>query len=109
MKMVNKETLKAWLGQPDVFLMDVRSAAGWNKSIAKIDRAHRFDPENLSKMSRDIPKNKKIVLYCEDGKTTCPIMVKELEKMGFTKLYLLEGGIRAWRGKEFPVVPKELK
>lgn len=108
MKTVDRETLKDWLGQPDLFLMDVRSPAGWNHSIAKIEDAHRFDPEKLSRMVRDIPKNKKLVLYCEDGKTSCPMIAQELEKMGFTNLFLLEGGIQVWRGKEFPMVPKEL-
>lgn len=108
MQLVDKETLKSWLGQPDLFLMDVRSASAWNRSIAKIEHSHRFDPEKLGKMGQDIPKNKKLVVYCEDGKTICPIMAQELEKMGFTKLYLLKGGFRGWRGKEFPAVPKEL-
>jgi rhodanese-related sulfurtransferase len=108
MRPVDKETLKSWLGQPDLFLMDVRGTSAWNRSIAKIEHSHRFDPEKFGKMAQDIPKNKKLVLYCEDGKTNCPIMAQELEKMGFTKLYLLEGGFRGWRGKEFPAVPKEL-
>jgi rhodanese-related sulfurtransferase len=36
-------------------------------------------------------------------------MASELGKMGFSKLYVLKGGFRAWQGKEFPAVPKELK
>jgi len=109
MKTVDQETLKSWLGQPGLFLMDVRSAAGWRGSIAKIEHAHRFEPGRLSKMARDIPKNPKLVLYCENGETSCPFMASELAKMGFTNLYVLEGGFRAWQGKEFPAVPKELK
>ncbi len=108
MQTVDKETLKGWLGQADLLLMDVRSAGGWQSSIAKIEHAHRFEPERLSQMARDIPKNKKLVLYCEDGQTSCPLMAGELEKLGFTKIYVLAGGFRAWQGKEFPTVPKEL-
>ncbi len=109
MKTVDKETLKSWLGQPELFLMDVRSPEGWRSSIAKIEHAHRFEPDKLSKMAQDLPKNKKLVLYCENGETTCPLMANELDKMGFTNIYILEGGFRAWQGKEFPLVPKELK
>ena len=109
MKIVDKETLRDWLGDPDLFLMDVRSTAARNHSIAKIEHSHRFDPEKLGKMTQDIPNNKKLVLYCEDGQTNCPVMVQELEKMGFTNLYLLEGGFQAWQGKEFSAVPKELE
>ncbi len=109
MKTVDRDTLKNWLGKPDLFLMDVRSGNAWSRSIAKIEHAHRFDPDKFGKMARDIPKNKKLVLYCEDGKSACPLMAQELERMGFTKLYVLEGGFRDWRGKEFPLVPKELR
>lgn len=109
MKSVHKETLKSWLGDPDLFLMDVRTSTAWNRSIAKIEHAHRFEPERLSQMVRDIPKNRKLVLYCEDGETSCPFIAAELERMGFTNLFVLEGGFRAWRGKEYPSVPKELK
>lgn len=109
MKTVDKETLRNWLGQSDLFLMDVRTPAAWNRSIAKIEHAHRFEPHRLSKMIRDIPKNKKLVIYCEDGKASCPSMAVELEKMGFTNLYLLEGGFQTWKGKECLTVPKELK
>lgn len=108
MKNVNRETLKKWLGLPDLFLMDVRSADGWNRSIAKIKHAHRFEPDKLSLLARDIPKNKKLVLYCENGETSCPSLAKELKKMGFTNLYALEGGFKSWQGKEYPKVPKEL-
>ncbi len=108
MKTVERETLKGWLGQPDLFLMDVR-AAGWQRSIAKIEHAHRFEPDRLGKMARDIPKNRKLVLYCEDGKTSSPFMAGELEKMGFSNVYVLQGGFQAWQGKDFPVVPKELE
>lgn len=108
MKTVDKETLKSWVGQADLFLMDVRSETAWNRSIAKIEQARRFEPKRFSKMAMDIPKNKKLVLYCEDGETNCPSMAQELEKMGFTNLYVLDGGLQSWHGKEYPMVPKEL-
>jgi len=108
MKTVDRETLKSWLGLSDVFLMDVRTDTAWKRSIAKIEQAHRFDPDKLAKMATDIPKNRKLVLYCENGKIACPSMVQELEKMGFDNLYVLKGGFRAWQGKEYPLVPKEL-
>ena len=72
MKTVHKETLKSWLGVPDLFLMDVRTDTAWKRSIAKIEQAHRFEPDKLAKMATDIPKNRKLVLYCEDGETAAP-------------------------------------
>jgi rhodanese-related sulfurtransferase len=107
MERVDKETLRKWLEQPDLFLMDVRSKSAWDQSIAKIKHAHRFAPDKLPQMVQDIPKNRRLVIYCEDGKTNCPLMVRELEKMGFMQLYVLEGGFQTWQGKEFLNVPKE--
>jgi rhodanese-related sulfurtransferase len=107
MKSVDKETLSKWLEQPDLFLMDVRSDSAWDRGIAKIKHAHRFAPDKLPQMVQDIPKNRKLVIYCEDGKTNCPLMAQELEKMGFVNLYILEGGFQVWKGKEFHHVPKE--
>jgi len=90
---------RSWLGSPDLFLMDVRSAEGWDRSIAKIEPSHRSDPEKLAKMSRDLPKSKKLVLYCENGETSCPGIARELEKMGFANLYILEAAFGPGRGK----------
>ncbi len=109
MKTVDRDTLKSWLGQPDLFLMDVRTRAEWEKSAAKIEHAKRFDPDLIAKMAKEIPKNKKLVLYCEDGQTACPLLSQDLEKMGFSQVFVLEGGFRAWAGKEYPLVPKELE
>jgi rhodanese-related sulfurtransferase len=108
MESVDKETLRNWLEQPDLFLMDVRSTFAWDHSIAKIKQAHRFAPDKLPRMLQDIPKNRKLVIYCEDGKTTCPWMAQKLERMGFVNLYVLEGGFQVWKGKEYLQVPKEV-
>jgi rhodanese-related sulfurtransferase len=32
----------------------------------------------------------------------------ELEKLGYSKVYVLEGGWRAWEEKGYPMVSKEL-
>lgn len=108
MERIDKETLKHWLGLPDVFLLDVRSPKAWDQSAAKIEKAHRLDPRRLSQLAQDLPKNKKLVAYCENGQTECPTFAQELEKMGFPKVYILDGGWQAWLGKKLPTVPKEL-
>lgn len=65
MELIDKETLRGWLGDPQVFIMDVRSPRDWDSSNSKIEHAHRFDPHKLTPESiRDIPRDKKIVVYC---------------------------------------------
>lgn len=105
MHQIDRATLKNWLGLQDFILVDIRSQQAWGRSIAKIDHAQRIDSRKLS----TLPKNKRIVLYCEDGKTTCPQLAKDLERLGFTRIFVLEGGWLGWSGKDFTKVPKELE
>jgi len=65
MEKITPETLKGWLDDPKVFLMDVRGSAEWDASRVKIKHAHYFAPSQLSPASiKDIPPDSPIVLYC---------------------------------------------
>ncbi len=64
MEKITPETLRDWLEDPQVFIMDVRSPLAWAASTAKVKHAHRFDPAQLILGAiKDIPKDKKVVLY----------------------------------------------
>jgi rhodanese-related sulfurtransferase len=64
MEKITPETLRGWLGDMDLFILDVRNQAAWEGSRAKIRQAHRFDPARWSPdAAGDIPKDNKIVLY----------------------------------------------
>jgi rhodanese-related sulfurtransferase len=64
MEKITKETLRGWLEDPQVFIMDVRSPQAWEASTAMIKHAHRFDPTQLTTADlKTIPKDKKVVLY----------------------------------------------
>jgi len=64
MEKITQETLRGWLKDPQVFIMDVRSPQAWEASSAKIEHAHRFDPTQLTLAAiKDIPKDKKVVVY----------------------------------------------
>jgi rhodanese-related sulfurtransferase len=106
-KSVSKETLKSWLGLSELFLADVRSCEAFGRSIAKIELAHRLEPDKVKTQARKIPKHLKVVLYCENGTTECPRVAVQLDKMGFKKVFVLEGGWQQWSGKDYPAVPKE--
>ncbi len=108
MKSISKETLRNWLVLPELFLVDVRSPQAFARSIAKIELAHRIEPDKVPAQAKDIPKNRKVVLYCEDGATECPRVALELDKMGFKKVFVLEGGWHGWSGKDYLAVPKEV-
>jgi rhodanese-related sulfurtransferase len=108
LKLIDKETLKNWLGQPELLLLDIRSPEAFGKSIAKIEGAHRVDPAKIPREAANLPQNRKVVLYCEDGTTKCPAAARELGRRGFQEVYVLEGGWQGWCGKDYHAVPKEL-
>ena len=61
---VERETLKGWLGDPNVLLIDVRAAKDWQGSEKKIKGAQRQDPKKVKTWAAGLSKEKKIVLYC---------------------------------------------
>jgi rhodanese-related sulfurtransferase len=61
---VDKDTLKSWLADPQVVILDVRAANDWQGSDKKIKGAVRQDPKEVKTWAASIPKEKKIVLYC---------------------------------------------
>jgi hypothetical protein len=61
---IDKETLKSWLGNPEVIILDVRQPKDWQGSDKKIQGAVRVDPHAVDTWAATLPKNKKIVLYC---------------------------------------------
>ena len=61
---LERDTLKSWLSDPQVVLLDVRAPQDWQKSDKKIKGAQRRDPEAVKTWGPTLPKDKKIVLYC---------------------------------------------
>ena len=61
---VDKDTLKGWLGRPDVLIIDVRTPKDWAGSAMKIKGAVRQDPGKSAVWGKNLPKEKTIVLYC---------------------------------------------
>jgi rhodanese-related sulfurtransferase len=58
------ETLRTWLEDPEVYILDVRTPRAWDASQAMIPHARRFDPHQpLDTWAGNIPKDKKIVAY----------------------------------------------
>ena len=57
-------TLKSWLGDPQVIIIDVRAPQDWEGSAKKIKGAQRRDSKDVKTWAASLPKDKKIVLYC---------------------------------------------
>ena len=61
---LDKDILKGWLSDPQVLILDVRQPTNWNDSDKKIKGAVRQDPNEVKTWAANLPKDKKIVLYC---------------------------------------------
>jgi len=61
---IDKEEVKALLGDPGVIILDARTGSSWNKSDKKIKGAVRVDPDDVASWAGSIPKDKKIIVYC---------------------------------------------
>ena len=61
---LDKDTLKGWLSDPQVIILDVRQPQDWQASAKKIKGAVRQEPSEMKTWAATLPKDKKIVLYC---------------------------------------------
>jgi predicted sulfurtransferase len=61
---LDPETLKSWLSDPQVLILDVRAPHDWQSSEKKIKGAVRVNPNDVKTWAAMLPKDKKIVLYC---------------------------------------------
>ena len=61
---ITKETLKNWMDQGELTILDARQVRNWGSSEFKIKDAHRADPGQFMAWKDKYPKNRKLVLYC---------------------------------------------
>jgi rhodanese-related sulfurtransferase len=100
---VGIEDVKARLDRGDKFvLVDVREESEYAKE-------HLPEAIHLGKgiIERDIEErvpdlNTPIVLYCGGGYRSA-LAADNLQKMGYTNVLSMDGGIRGWREKHFPL------
>lgn len=61
---ISKEKLRTMLGNPNVFVLDVRIDVEWRTSEKKIQGAIRENPEEVELWLDKYPKDKTLVFYC---------------------------------------------
>ena len=97
MRQLSPHQLKQWKEEgKDFLLVDIRE--GWEREATNIGGMHIPTGDIMSRLS-EIPKDKDVVIYCERGIRSV-IVIQRLEAMGYTNLYNLAGGIKAWHEDE---------
>ena len=105
-KEVSVDEVKARLDHGEKFLLvDVREESEYTKD-------HLPGAIHLGKgiIERDIEElvpqlNAPLVLYCGGGYRSA-LAADNLQKMGYTNVLSMDGGIRDWREKHFPLTSK---
>jgi len=85
-------------------LLDFEDETG-SESPEAIPGAFRVDPSRLQKSPHlSIPDDLDIILYSSSGgEIVSARAAMALRRIGIEKVWILEGGINAWRGQGFPV------
>ena len=61
---ISIERTKQMLSNPDVVIVDVRTAKTWWRSTTKIKNAVREETGSLERWAEKYPKNKTLIFYC---------------------------------------------
>jgi rhodanese-related sulfurtransferase len=62
-----------------------------------------FYEDDFKKQLKSLDKNKPVYVYCASGGRSGDA-AEMMSEMGFTKVYNLEGGFKAWKAAGMPVV-----
>lgn len=102
-KELSIQEVKTQIDNKEVFhFIDVREDHEWLQG-------HITTSEHLGKgiIERDVEnkipdKTSKIILYCGGGFRSA-LSADNLQKMGYTNVYSMDGGYRAWKEANFPI------
>ena len=102
-KVTNVDAVKAMMDKGEKFLLvDVREESEYAKD-------HLPNAIHLGKgvIERDIEQrvpdtNERLVLYCGGGYRSA-LAADNLQKMGYTNVLSMDGGVRDWRAKQYPL------
>jgi rhodanese-related sulfurtransferase len=88
-----------------VVIIDLLDFEDEHGGRAGIPGAVRMDPARLRGRSRVVvPERLEIVLYCtSSGELTSTRVAVALKKKGVSNVWVLEGGLTAWKREGFPV------
>lgn len=97
-----------FLKKNDYVLIDTREESEWTEK--RIPNAKYIGKGIIEREIENLyPDEKtKIILYCGGGYRSA-LAAENLQRMGYTNVYSLIGGISEWEEKKLPVEKKKLK
>jgi len=91
------------MNHEDAVVVDLRSSEAFKKGhiINSINIAANDLTANMAKLEKY--KDKSLIFVCQQGAHSSKAVL-QLKKQGFSKLYLIGGGIEAWKRDNLPLV-----
>ncbi|MDD4923579.1 MAG: rhodanese-like domain-containing protein [Dehalococcoidales bacterium] len=88
---------------PDFIILDVRTpaeyASGYIENAVNID----YYEDDFEETLDTYDKNKTYLIYCRTANRTASVMTI-MQRLEFTEVYNMQGGINAWISAGYPVV-----
>jgi len=100
-----KELILAIGKGEDVVLIDVRRKDDYNADPQMIPNAAWKDPNLVTQWSDELPKNKKVIVYCVRGGSVSNAVLDHLLSKDVKACYI-QGGMTAWKDQGGPLVKK---
>lgn len=95
---VSPKEMQVLLQDNSVQLIDVRTPKEYNEGHIGNAKNIDFLASTFSTSINTLDKQKPVLIYCRSGKRSGDSVDKFL-KLGFTKIYNLEGGILKWKSE----------
>ena len=92
-------------GNPKFILLDVRTKDDYDSGHIEGAKLMNYYATNFSRMASQLDRDATILIYCQKGRQS-PQAFRALEKDGFSKLFILDGGISEWVNAGLPLVRK---
>ena len=96
---LNTEEAKTMLEDKNIVLIDVCSRDEFN--VEHLRGAKNIPLDQLDKRHGKLPRDKDIVVYCQNGGRSVRA-IRKLEVAGFSQLYHMHEGLRGWRKTGYP-------
>jgi len=102
---ITPNDLKPLVEKQSVTVLDVRRANDFDADKVKLPGAQWKNPEQMAEWSKNLPKDKEVVIYCARGGSVSNSVLDHLLGQGF-KARFIEGGIEAWKAAGGPTAAK---
>lgn len=90
-------------GNANFIIVDLRTRNEFEQGHIEGARLIPYYAVNFNRIVSQLDRGATILLYCQRGRQS-PLAFRALEKLRFTDVFILDGGVVAWTEAGFPLV-----